>query len=201
MPRPGSTDPVASYVSLLPGWLAAVTLLAVFLRSLSANSLNLYSSSLSLAAMGVRLPTAFSRAVLALVLGVAALGVGMLVLDRVNGFTNYLLVVSYWTAPWIGVVLADRLLCRRPDALALCTDRRHVNRAGPIAMLSARVVSVGLFGNQALYVGPVPRAVPEIGDITLLVGFLLAFSLYAVLRPRTRPTAPLTPHFGATTLV
>jgi purine-cytosine permease-like protein len=34
-----------------------VTLLGVFLGSLAANSLNLYSSSLSLAALGVRLPT------------------------------------------------------------------------------------------------------------------------------------------------
>jgi NCS1 family nucleobase:cation symporter-1 len=149
----------------------------------------MYSSALSLSATGVRLPTAFSRAVLALVLGVAALGIGILVLDRVDGFTNYLLVVSYWTAPWIGVVLADRLLCRRPDALALCTDRRYVNRAGPAAMLTALVVSVGLFGNQALYVGPVPRAVPQIGDVTLLVGFVLAFALYAVLRPRARRAA------------
>jgi NCS1 family nucleobase:cation symporter-1 len=167
-------------------------LLAVFLGSLSANSLNLYSSSLSLSlsATGVRLPTAFGRAVLALLLGAAALGIGMLVLDRVDGFTNYLLVVSYGTAPWIGVVLADRLLCRRPDALALCTDRRHVNRAGPVAMLTALVVSVGLFGNQALYVGPVPRAVPQIGDVTLLVGFVLGFVLYAVLRPGGRPTRP-----------
>jgi NCS1 family nucleobase:cation symporter-1 len=137
--------------------------------------------------MGVRLPTAFSRAGLALIMGLFSLGTGMLVLDHVNGFTNYLLIVSYWTAPWIGVVLADRLLCRRPDALALCTDRRHVNRAVPIAMVVALVVSVGLFGNQAAYVGPVPRAVPEIGDVTLLVGFVLAFALYAVLRLRTDP--------------
>jgi NCS1 family nucleobase:cation symporter-1 len=177
-------DPVASYVSLLPGWLGTVTLLGVFLGSLAANSLNLYSSSLSLAALGVRLPTAFGRAVLALVMGLVALVIGMLVLQEVNRFTDYLLVVSYWTAPWIGVVLADRLLWRHPDGdLHVFTDRSHVNRAGPIAMAVALVVSVALFGNQAAYVGPVPRAFPEVGDITLEVGLVLAFALYAVLRP------------------
>jgi NCS1 family nucleobase:cation symporter-1 len=178
-------DPVASYVSLLPGWLGTVTLLGVFLGSLAANSLNLYSSSLSLAALGVRLPTVFGRAVLALIMGLVALVVGMLVLDHVNGFTNYLLVVSYWTAPWIGVVLADRLFWRYPDGdLRVFTDRGHVNRAGPVAMAVALVTSVALFGNQAAYVGPVPRAHPQIGDITLEVGLVLAFVLYAVLRPR-----------------
>ena len=70
-----------------------MTLLGVFLGSLAANSLNLYSSSLSLAA---------------LVMGLVALVIGMLVLQEVNRFTDYLLVVSYRTAPWIGVVLADR---------------------------------------------------------------------------------------------
>ena len=32
--------------------------------------------------------------------------------------------------------------------------------------------------------GPVPRALPQIGDVTLLVGFVLAFVLYGALRPR-----------------
>jgi nucleobase:cation symporter-1, NCS1 family len=146
-----------------------VTLLGVFLGSLAANSLNLYSSSLSLAA---------------LVMGLVALVIGMLVLQEVNRFTDYLLVVSYRTAPWIGVVLADRLLWRHPDGdLHVFTDRSHVNRAGPIAMAVALVISVAPFGNQAAYVGPVPRAFPEVGDITLEVGLVLAFALYAVLRP------------------
>src|SRR5690349_19535583 len=47
------------------------------------------------------------------------------------------------------VVLADRLLWRRRDPLDLCTDRRHVNPAGPVAMLLGLVGSVALFGNQA----------------------------------------------------
>jgi NCS1 family nucleobase:cation symporter-1 len=51
-------------------------------------------------------------------------------------------------------------------------------------MIVAAVVSVVLFANQALYVGPVPRAFPGAGDLALEVGFVLAFALYAVLRPR-----------------
>jgi purine-cytosine permease-like protein len=52
------------------------------------------------------------------------------------------------------------------------------------------VVSIALFCNQSLYVGPVPSAVPEIGDVTFIVGFLLAAVLYAVLPGgRTRADA------------
>ena len=48
-------------------------------------------------------------------------------------------------------------------------------------MLVGAVVSIWLFSNQTQYVGMVPTAVPEIGDITFEVGFVLAFAIYAVL--------------------
>ena len=135
--------------------------------------------------MGPPLPTAFGRATIALVMGLVSLTIGLLLLGHVEEFSNFLLMVSYWTASCIGVVLADRLLSPQPDGdLRVYTDRRHVNRAGPVAMVVALVVSVGLFGNQELYVGPVPRAYPGVGDLTLEVGLVLAFVLYAVLARR-----------------
>ena len=45
------------------------------------------------------------------------------------------------------------------------------------------VVSIFFFSNQQLYVGVLASAIPAIGDITFIVGFVLAFALYAVLRP------------------
>ena len=44
--------------------------------------------------------------------------------------------------------------------------------------------SVVLFSNQTLFTGLVPRAVPEIGDITFFVGTLLSAGLYVVLARR-----------------
>jgi nucleobase:cation symporter-1, NCS1 family len=41
-----------------------------------------------------------------------------------------------------------------------------------------------LFSNQTLFTGLVPRAVPEIGDITFFVGTILAAGLYVVLARR-----------------
>jgi cytosine/uracil/thiamine/allantoin permease len=42
----------------------------------------------------------------------------------------------------------------------------------------ALVGSVLLFSNQEKFVGYVVRAVPELGDITFFVGFVLAGALY-----------------------
>jgi NCS1 family nucleobase:cation symporter-1 len=185
-----SANPTGSYISLLPAWLGAITLLAIFIGAISANALNLYSAAMSFAALGVRLPTPFARAAIAVAMGTAGLIVAILTLDHVETYEGFLLVIAYWIGPWLGVVIADRLLDKtRTDDLTPFVDTRHVNLAGPVAMGVAMVVSIVLFSNQQLYTGILASAVPAIGDITFEVGFVLAFGLYAALRPalaRTR---------------
>ena len=188
------SNPTGSYVSLLPGWLAAVTLLAIFVGAISANALNLYSAGMSFAALGLRLPTAFGRAALTLGMGLAGFVVAITALDHVETYEGFLLVISYWIGPWLGVVFADRLVDKTRDDLAPFVSTRHVNWAGPIAMAVAMVVSIVLFSNQQLYVGVLAAAMPSIGDIAFEVGFVLAFGIYAALRPvlgrnRTAPAS------------
>jgi NCS1 family nucleobase:cation symporter-1 len=182
-------NPTGSYVSVFPGWLAAVTLLAIFIGAISANALNLYSAGMSFAALGLRLPTTFGRAVLTLGMGVAGFVVAIIALDHVETYEGFLLVISYWIGPWLGVMMADRLLDKTRGVLEPYVSTRHVNWAGPIAMAVAMAVSIVLFSNQQLYVGVLARAVPSLGDLAFEVGFVLAFGLYAALRPvlgRTR---------------
>ena len=179
-----SANPTGSYISLLPAWLGAITLLAIFIGAISANALNLYSAAMSFAALGVRLPTPFARAAIAVAMGTAGLVVAILTLDHVETYEGFLLVIAYWIGPWLGVVIADRLLDKsRTDDLTPFVDTRHVNLAGPVAMGVAMVVSIVLFSNQQLYTGLLVSAVPAIGDITFEVGFVLAVALYAALRP------------------
>jgi NCS1 family nucleobase:cation symporter-1 len=175
-------NPTGSYVSLLPAWLAAVTLLAIFIGAISANALNLYSAGMSFAALGLRLPTAFGRAALTVGMGLAGFVVAIFALDHVETYEGFLLVISYWIGPWLGVVMADRLLDKTRDDLTPYVDHRHVNLAGPIAMAVAMVVSIFLFSNQQLYTGLLVKAAPSIGDIAFEVGFVIAFAVYAGLR-------------------
>jgi len=95
------------------------------------------------------------------------------------------------------VILVDRYLRRGSDITGLLTDRGYRNWAGPIAMAVGMVLSIWLFSNQQRYVGPVPTAYPNAGDLTFEVGFLVAAGLYAVLfrvlPPRSATaTAPAT---------
>lgn len=83
-----------------------------------------------------------------------------------------------------GVVLTDQYLRRRVP-VELLYDRGYANPAGVVALLVGIVVSVGLFSNQELFTGLVPRVWPGVGDITFLVGIALVAGLYAVLFRRS----------------
>jgi NCS1 nucleoside transporter family len=177
----GSEVAPSSFTGLLPTFLAKLTLLAICLGAIAANALNVYSGAMSFMAMGVRLPTRLARAVVALALGAVGLVVALFGLGNAGqNYENFLLLIAYWIAPWLGVVLTDRWL-RRGEGSTSRYTRASVNWAGPLAMLLGMVISTWLFANQVKYTGVVPKAHPSVGDITFEVGFVIAAVVYAVL--------------------
>ncbi len=92
----------------------------------------MYSSAISFAAMGIKLPTPSIRAVIAVVMSLAGLVVAAIGLNNIGSYENFLLVIAYWVGPWLGVVFADRLLRRFRTGEAIYTDAHYKNWAGPI---------------------------------------------------------------------
>ncbi len=182
-----AVDP-SSFTSLVPTWLGKLTLLAIVIGAVCANALNMYSGSISLMALGLRLPTQTARAFVAIGLGIVGTVLAYAFLNNTTGsYENFLLVIAYWVGPWLGVVFVDRWLRRRTDSQLLIGDARYVNWAGPVAMLVSGVLAVWLFSNQTDYLAPLPSHVPGLGDLTFEVGFVLAALLYLVLFRITRP--------------
>ncbi|WP_091503830.1 purine-cytosine permease family protein [Amycolatopsis sacchari] len=181
----GDESPTAAFTGHMPGWLSAVTLLAIALGAVAANALNVYSGALAFLCLGIRLPLAWRRAIVALGFGAVGFALAWAGLsDAGAAYEHFLLVIAYWIAPWLGVVFADQYLRRGRETAGLLADRSRRGWAGLGAFLVGAVVSIALFANQSLYTGPVPKAVPAIGDITFFVGFALAGGLYAVLGRR-----------------
>lgn len=180
-------QPTTAFTGHLPGPVAALALLAITLGAISANALNVYSGAMSLLTMGVRLPLTLRRALTALACGVIGFLVALSGLeDAGHKYESFLLVISYWIGPWLGIVLVDAYLRRGGEFGPLLYDRRHTNPAGPIAMVTGVVLSVWLFSNQELYVGLVPERVPAVGDIVFAVGFLISAAVYLALKPLRR---------------
>ena len=161
--------------------LAALTLLGIAVGSVGANVLNVYSGAMSFLAMGFKLGFKTRRAIMTALAGVVGSITAYAAIkgDFVGSFEGFLLVVSYWVAPWIAVVFTDWLLRGRKVSDNVL-DHKRENSAGPIAFVIAVVVSIYLFCNQLAYTGPLASAW-GVGDITPLVGFVLAAVLYAAL--------------------
>ncbi len=176
------------FTNLVPTWIGKLTLLAVVIGAISANALNMYSGSISFMTLGLRLPTNGARAAVALVLGVIGLIVAFPGINNAgSNYENFLLVISYWIGPWLGVVFVDWILRRGTSITAIIEDRKYLNWAGPIAMFVASVVSIWLFSNQTKYQGVIVKHHPAVGDLTFEVGFLIAAALYLVLFMATKP--------------
>jgi NCS1 family nucleobase:cation symporter-1 len=180
------SNPTGSFTGHLPTVLADLTLLAIALGAVAANVLNIYSGAISFVAMGIRLPLALRRAIVALVFGVIGFIVALTGLhDAGTKYENFLLVIAYWIAPWLAVVFCDQLLRRgqEPRRLeSLLFDTKYTNWAGPVSMLIGMGVSIWLFSNQTEYVGLVPKHYPSVGDLTFEVGFVVTALIYLTWR-------------------
>jgi NCS1 family nucleobase:cation symporter-1 len=195
-------NPTASFVapSVMPAWVTAITLIAIAVGAIAANALNVYSGAMSFLAVGIKIPFGLRRAIVAVGFGVIGFIVALTALHDVGTtYTDFLLIIAYWIAPWLGVVFVDRWLRRGTSIADLVPDKaKYRNWAGLIAFVVSTVVSIWLFAdqpNEPSFIGLIEKATtpnkpfanPAIGDLTALVGFVLAGILYYILFKLFKP--------------
>jgi nucleobase:cation symporter-1, NCS1 family len=175
-------DPTAAFTAPLAGWLAKATLAAIAIGAIAANSINIYSGSMAFVTLGIKLPHHIARALVTVFFGVAGFLVAWWALpDAAHNYESFLLIIAYWIGPWLGVMFADQYLRRGTRVAEFLYDRSYDNWGGLAAFLFGLVASVVLFSNQEKFVGVIAAAVPDLGDITFFVGFLLSGAAYLVL--------------------
>jgi NCS1 family nucleobase:cation symporter-1 len=192
-------NPTDSFVaaSVMPFWVREITLVAIAVGAIAANALNVYSGAMSFLAVGIKIPFSLRRAIVALGFGIIGFFVALSALkDAGTSYTNFLLVIAYWIAPWLGVVFVDRLLRRGTSITEFVPDKaKYRNWAGLVAFVVATVVSIWLFSDQTFYSGVIVKAttpnvkfaISSIGDLTAIVGFVLAGLIYFILFKVTNP--------------
>jgi NCS1 family nucleobase:cation symporter-1 len=195
-------NPTSAFTNILGnGYIASLTLLAIAIGSISANVLNVYSGAMSFLAMGFKLGFKTRRAIMVLLAGIVG---GLVAFDAAvldptglgKHLEGFLLVVSYWVAPWIAIVLVDFLMRKGQDLGKVSLSIKE-NLAGPIAFVVATVTSIYFFSNQYptyvapgaisgvfadnFYMDPKFGKIIVGGDATALAGFIIAAVLYWVL--------------------
>jgi NCS1 nucleoside transporter family len=193
--------PTVQLKQAMPDFVYYLTLLCIAIGAVAANAINIYSGTLSLVAVGIRemgMTLRQRRAVLAVTAGVLGFVIGVVGQANVgpgSKYESFLLLISYWIAPWLAIVFVDYWIRKGDYGDESIFFNTHYQRwQGISAMVIALIVSVGLFGNvYGVYVGPIPNNNGAIGDITPIVGFILSGALYyafdMVTRRQTAPSA------------
>jgi nucleobase:cation symporter-1, NCS1 family len=182
-----SDIPTAQLQRAMPDLVYYPALLAIAVGAVAANAINIYSGTMSLVSLGIRemgLTLHQRRAVLGVIVGVIGFFGGLYLESKgvAEQYTNFLLLISYWIAPWLAVVFVDYWL-RRGDYgdESVFYDTKSFRWRGVVAMAVGLIGSVWLFASNAIYVGPIASNNPQIGDVTFIVGFVISAVLYYVL--------------------
>ncbi|MFM6977949.1 MAG: purine-cytosine permease family protein [Micrococcales bacterium] len=179
----GIANPTSAFTAEFNPVFASIVLLSIVIGSVSANILNVYSGAMSFLAMGFKLGFKSRRAIMVLIAGLAGGLLSFLGVqngDVAHQLDSFLLVVSYWVSPWIAIVVTERFLSKGKDAQARALAPKN-SWAGALAFVLATGFSIYGFANQVLYTGVFAKD-SGLGDLTALVGFVLASVLYVVFR-------------------
>ncbi len=177
------------------GALGALALIAIALGTVAVNAMNDYSGSLSLQAAGVRIV----RPVVAAIVTVVAFGLTLWLQQGGNlasKFTNLVLFISYWDAPFAAVVIVDWWQRHgRLDVSRIIHFRMLTTGWSGLTALVAGFLAAVPFMNTTLFVGPAAAHLLHGGDLAYFVGFAVAGVCYAGLsrveaRRQATPAGP-----------
>ncbi len=165
---------------------AMLAMVAIAIGTVAVNAMNDYTGSLSLQAAGLRIKRIYSAAVVA-VLGFLFTLYLHAQTDFAGSFTNFLLFISYWITPFVGVVLADWVLRRRRADVSRLSDFGALP-GGTVALVALVVGFVaGIpFQNSSLgyeWGGPFNYVTANYlhgADLAYYVGALVAAVIYWV---------------------
>jgi nucleobase:cation symporter-1, NCS1 family len=165
---------------------AGLAMVAIAIGTIAVNAMNDYTGSLSLQAAGMRIPRVYSAA------AVAVLGFLFTLFLQYNGdfagnFINFILFISYWITPFVGVVLADWWLRGRKADPSSIVDFAALP-SGTVALVALVVgFVVGIpFQNSTLGYnvgGPFNFVTANYlhgADLAYYVGGIVAFVIYWV---------------------
>jgi NCS1 family nucleobase:cation symporter-1 len=165
------TGPMEFFAQLM-GVFTVPAVLTVILSILPVNAMAMYSGGLASLAMGIPLKR-WASAILTAVIAAFLISFGKGSLTHT--YTNFLLLLSYWIVPWLGVLLSDFYYHKANF------ERQDEPRGwiGVFSFLCGVVVSIP-FMNSALYVGPIAKNFLQGADISYFLSLIISVLVYRV---------------------
>jgi nucleobase:cation symporter-1, NCS1 family len=179
-----------------PDWFVTPFLIFAIFQLLAINTIDMYSSGVTLQALGVPVRR-WGAVIIDTVVCAVVTGIILFHGNFYKDFSGFLLYIVVWLAPWFGILITDWLLRRRRyDPLALRSNRDGLYwRNGGIhwPAIIAQVVGMvaALMWINALsdfpsYIGPISNHFPGLagGDFSWALGIVVGSLVYLVLAGR-----------------
>ena len=188
-----SKDPFNSFPHAFSGWFLVPFFIVVIIQLFAINSMDLYSSGVTLQALGVPVKR-WNAVLIDTVIGGGITAYAVFSAGFSTLLNDFVAAVIAWIAPWMAIFVIDWLLRRRryvPSELQR-TDRAGLYwRSGGVhwraivAQVLGTVASVMAF-NQLFYVGPFARLFGGGGaDFSVFTGVLVGGLTYFILAAGT----------------
>lgn len=169
--------PTDLVTDVLPAALAAVTMLALGVSTVTSSCLDCYSGALAWLTVGVRM----TRWQAVLLVGSIGATVGWLAGhgDYWRSFENFLILLGNWIAPWLAVMIVDHF--RR-------TESGTPARFGPgfFSWLLGLAAAIPFMSQPGVFTGPIAEHHPALGSLPAAVAFVTAALVHTVWTARTR---------------
>jgi NCS1 family nucleobase:cation symporter-1 len=166
------TSPMDFFAKLM-GAFTIPAVITVIISIIPSNAMAMYSGGLAALAMGIHLKRWIS-ALLTAVIGALLISFGNGSLTQT--YTNFLLLLSYWIVPWLGVVLCD-FYYHKMSSFNKNNIRGWI---GLVSFLCGVIVSVP-FMNSALYVGYIASKYLNGADISYFISLIVSVFVYMVI--------------------
>jgi nucleobase:cation symporter-1, NCS1 family len=181
----GASDPISGLPSAFPLWFVVPYFVLVLVQLTMLNAIDLYSSGVTLQAIGLRI----GRWKAVLVDGVICAVAGLVVAysdDFTTLLSNFLLFMVVWFAPWSAVFIGDYLLRRGHYAAGLLggseSGAHGVFLPGVLAQAAGMVAAL-LWIHTTVFTGPLSTLTGQV-DLSAPAGFVVGGLVYLALAGR-----------------
>jgi nucleobase:cation symporter-1, NCS1 family len=179
-----------------PSWFVTPFLIFAIFQLLAINTIDMYSSGVTLQALGVPVRR-WGAVIIDTVVCAVVTGIILFHGNFYKDFSGFLLYIVVWLAPWFGILITDWLLrSRRYDSLSLrsARDGLYWRNGGihwpaiiaQVAGMVAALLWINASGDFPSYIGPISRHFPGLGggDFSWALGIVVGSLVYWVLAAR-----------------
>lgn len=118
-----ASDPISGLPQALPSWVTTPYLIMAIVTLLAVNTIDLYSSGLTLQAIGLKIKR-WQCVLVDMVIATVVAAIAIFNADFNRIYSDFLSLLIVWLSPWLAIYLADWLMRRgQYDAPALLQDR------------------------------------------------------------------------------